>query len=115
MLSASVGANDARVAWIGLIHDCLARLREVFPFQDPISSEGAFREQFFKLPDDLNGPKVERNFSNFNRSHGQMLSIVRGLDKALQLNPPDSLGDVFWTHTLAALEVSFVCRSPSSC
>lgn len=107
-MSASVGSNEARAAWIALIHDCLARLREVYPFENPISSEGLFREQFHRLPDDLNGPNTDRNYNNFNRSHGQMLSIVRGLDKALSLHSPESLNDVFWTHTLAALQVSLV-------
>lgn len=104
-MSASVGSNEARAAWIALIHDCLARLREVYPFENTISSENLFRENFYELPHDLNGPNTDRNYNNFNRSHGQMLTIIRGLDRALQLKSPESLNDVFWTHTLAALQV----------
>lgn len=104
-MSASAGSNEARAKWISLIHDCLSRLRAVHQSENTISSELQFRDQFYRLPRDLNGPSAERNYSRFNRSHGQMLSIVTGLDKALQLESPESLNDVFWTHALAALQV----------
>lgn len=107
-MSAHSSSNQARADWITLINESLARLREVYHFDDTISSEGTFREKFNNLPADLNGPNADRNYNRLNRSHGQMLTIVRGLDRALQLTPPESLSDVFWTYTLAGLQVSRV-------
>lgn len=105
-MSASVGSNETRAVWIALIQDRLEQLHSVCPFTATIPSELVFRDEFCRLPDDLNVPSIERNYAYFIRRHEQMESIVRGLDKALSLTSPDSLSDVFWTHALTALQVS---------
>lgn len=105
-MTAPAGSNLTRAVWITLIQDRLEQLHKVRPFTETVPSELAFRKEFWKLPDDLNVPSGDRNYAYFIHRHKQMESIVRGLDKALSLSSPNSLSDVFWTHALAALQVS---------
>lgn len=105
-MNASTGSNEIRAAWIALAQDRLEQLERVCSVTEIVPSEGAFRREFWRLPDDLNIPSIERNYNHFIRRHEQMESIVRALDKALELTSPDSLSDVFWTYALTALQVS---------
>lgn len=108
-MTVPTGSNEIRAAWIALARDRLEQLERVCSFAEivPVPSEGAFRQEFWRLPDDLNVPSIERNYGHFIGRHKQMGSIVRALDKALELDSPDSLSDVFWTYALTALQVSF--------
>lgn len=107
-MNASDAPNEARAAWIALIQKCLERLHGVYFFEQTIPDETVFRDEFFQLPKRLITSNPDRNYNQFVRYHDQMLSIIRGLDRALQLVPPNTLGDVFWTHALVALQVDIV-------
>jgi len=105
-MSNPAGLSQVQDAWKAVLTRLLDDLKEIYPFEDTISTELDFRTTFEDLPPELHDDNPEGNTAFFSRFHVQILFFTRIIDEAVGLKSPVSLRDVFWTTALAAVEVS---------
>ncbi|KIY02526.1 uncharacterized protein Z520_00991 [Fonsecaea multimorphosa CBS 102226] len=91
--------------WSSLITDLKeALLGENTP--TPCSSEEEFRDNFESLCNDHNEPNAQRLLNLFSRQHGAITRFTNAIDDAQNLQPPDTLSDLFWQLAFATIQAA---------
>ncbi|OAP58889.1 hypothetical protein AYL99_06186 [Fonsecaea erecta] len=72
----------------------------------PCSSEEEFRTNFETLCNSHYEPNAQRLLHLFSRQHGTITRFINSIDEAQNLQPPDTLSDLFWQLAFVTIQAA---------
>ncbi|KIW74669.1 hypothetical protein Z517_11439 [Fonsecaea pedrosoi CBS 271.37] len=103
MSSESEAPSDT---WSSLITDLKETALGDQQTPTPCSNEAEFRTNFESLCNDHYEPNAQRLLNLFSRQHGTITTFTSTIDSAQNLQPPDTLSDLFWQLAFATIQAA---------